>query len=113
MNKITLTQAYDIIFKDYPDVVGVKELSVMLGICSKKVYELLRIGKIPAIPYLWICDWKQLSRPLPIPHTSVTQKTFAKSSHILTITLCWTSLNPYIFKAFTTKCILTVYRGIP
>lgn len=50
MNKITLTQAYDIIFKDYPDVVGVKELSDMLGICSKKVYELLRNGKIPAIP---------------------------------------------------------------
>ena len=50
MNKITLTQAYDLIFKDYPDVVGVKELSDMLGICSKKVYELLRIGKIPSIP---------------------------------------------------------------
>ena len=50
MNKITLTQAYDIIFKDYPDVFGVKKLSDMLGICSKKVYELLRIGKIPAIP---------------------------------------------------------------
>lgn len=50
MNKITLTQAYDIIFKDYPDVVGVKKLSDMLGIGSKKVYELLRIGKIPAIP---------------------------------------------------------------
>ena len=61
---------------------------------------------------LWICGSKQSNRPLPIPRTSVTQKTFAKSRRILTITLCWTNLNPYTFKDFTTKCTLTVYQEI-
>ena len=50
MKNITLAQAYEIIFKDYPDVVGVKELCSMLGMCNKKVYELIRLGKISAIP---------------------------------------------------------------
>ncbi len=50
MNDITMTQAYDVMFKNYPDVVGVKELSSMLGICSKKVYELIHSGAISVIP---------------------------------------------------------------
>ncbi len=50
MNNITMTQAYDVMFKNYPDVVGVKELSNMLGICSKKVYELIHSGAISVIP---------------------------------------------------------------
>lgn len=50
MNDITMTQAYDVMFKNYPDVVGVKELSNMLGICSKKVYELIHSGAISVIP---------------------------------------------------------------
>ena len=49
-NNITTTEMYSIMFKDYPDVVGVKELSKMLGLCNKKVYELIRSGLIPIIP---------------------------------------------------------------
>lgn len=50
MRNITVTQAYEVMFKNFPDVVGVRELSNMLGICNKKVYELIRLGKIAAIP---------------------------------------------------------------
>ena len=48
--KNTIFEAYQVLFKDYPDVVGVKEISEMLGICNKKVYKLLRNGEIPVIP---------------------------------------------------------------
>lgn len=50
MNSITFLQAYEMMFKDYPDVVGVKEISDMLVICTKKVYALIRSGQIKAIP---------------------------------------------------------------
>ncbi|MBQ2823761.1 MAG: helix-turn-helix domain-containing protein [Oscillospiraceae bacterium] len=47
---ISITEAYEIMFKDYPDVVNIKELSEMLGICSKKAYELVHSGAIPVLP---------------------------------------------------------------
>ena len=50
MNNVTVTQAYEMIFRNYPDVIGVKEVSSMLGMCSKKVYELIHNGKLLAIP---------------------------------------------------------------
>lgn len=50
MNDISTVEAYEIIFKDFPDVVGVEEVSKMLGICNKKVYRLIRDGEIPIIP---------------------------------------------------------------
>lgn len=48
--KNTIYEAYQVLFKDYPDVVGVKEISKMLGICNKKVYKLLKNGEMPVIP---------------------------------------------------------------
>lgn len=48
-NETNIT-AYEIMFKDYPDVVGVKELSSMLGMCDKKIYQLIKHGNIPTIP---------------------------------------------------------------
>lgn len=50
MSNISATEAYNIIFTDYPDVVGIKEASKMLGVCSKKVYQLINNGEIPIIP---------------------------------------------------------------
>lgn len=50
MNDISTAEAYEIIFKDFPDVVGVEEVSKMLGICNKKVYRLIKDGEIPIIP---------------------------------------------------------------
>lgn len=51
MNNTSVEEAYIIIFKEFPDVVGVKEAGKMLGICSKKVYQLIRKGDIPIIHY--------------------------------------------------------------
>lgn len=39
----------NIMFKDYPDIVGVKELQQMLGIKRTKAYELLKNGIIKSI----------------------------------------------------------------
>lgn len=50
MNDISTVEAYEIIFKNFPDVVGVEEVSKMLGICNKKVYRLIKEGDIPIIP---------------------------------------------------------------
>ena len=50
MKNTTTAEAYEIIFKDFPDVVGVEEVGKMLGICNKKVYRLIKDGKIPIIP---------------------------------------------------------------
>lgn len=50
MNEISTVEAYEIIFKDFPDVVGVEQVSKMLGICNKKVYRLIKDGEIPIIP---------------------------------------------------------------
>lgn len=46
----TAMEMYSIMFRDYPDVVGVKDLKNMLGLSDKKVYELIRSGLIPTIP---------------------------------------------------------------
>lgn len=47
MNEI---QAYQYMFTNYPDVVTVKQLAEMLGICDKRAYELIRNGDIQALP---------------------------------------------------------------
>lgn len=47
---IDIDNAYEMLFKQYPDVLGVKEVSAMLNICPKKVYQLIKDGSIPTIP---------------------------------------------------------------
>ncbi len=47
---VELNEAYKIIFTQYPDVVGVKEISKMLKLSNRKVYELLKNGDIEVIP---------------------------------------------------------------
>lgn len=38
--------AYRVMFRDYPDVVSVEQMSEMLGICEKSAYRLLHENKI-------------------------------------------------------------------
>ena len=42
-------QIINMMFKDYPDIVGVKELQQMLGIKRTKTYELLKSETIKSI----------------------------------------------------------------
>ena len=47
---ITVSQAYKTMYRDYPEVVGVKDISQMLGISPKRVRQLVQENKLPCIP---------------------------------------------------------------
>ena len=47
---IMMDIAYQTMYRDYPDVVGVKDISKMLGISSKGVRRLVQENKLPCIP---------------------------------------------------------------
>ena len=49
MRKVESSKVYDIIFAGYPDVVTVADVCLMLGVCRKTVYRLIRIGKLPIV----------------------------------------------------------------
>lgn len=61
-NKIAISSTYTAMFKDYPDVVGIKELCEMLGIGRNKAYSLIKEEKIKAIP---------CSRKIKVPKIAV------------------------------------------
>lgn len=46
---MSIKELSDIMFKDFPDCVGVEQLGQMLGIKRTKTYELLRDGTIKSI----------------------------------------------------------------
>ncbi len=41
---------YRALYRNYPDVVGVKEVSAMLNVSTKKVYQLVKANEIERIP---------------------------------------------------------------
>ena len=47
---ITVSQAYKTMYRDYPEVVGVKDISKMLGISPKRVRQLVQENKLPCLP---------------------------------------------------------------
>ena len=48
---MTARELYDIMFRDYPDVVTVRNIKSMIGLCDKYVYRLIRERKIRAFTY--------------------------------------------------------------
>jgi excisionase family DNA binding protein len=44
--KITKKDTYLVMFKEYPDIVDVEQMSEMIGISTKTAYKLLRENKI-------------------------------------------------------------------
>lgn len=46
INKDQISNVYNALFKEYPDVVSVEQISEMLHISTKTVYKLLRENKI-------------------------------------------------------------------
>ena len=48
-NKQEFIELSSVLFKDYPDCIGVKDLQKMLGIKRTKTYELLKSGEIKSI----------------------------------------------------------------
>lgn len=65
---LTNKDAYRVMFRDYPDVVSVEQMSEMLGISTKTAYRLLkdneikhfRVGRTYKIPKLHIFSYLQL-----------------------------------------------------
>ena len=46
---ISSKDVYRTLLKDYPDIMGIEEMSAALGVSTKTAYKLLREGKITAI----------------------------------------------------------------
>lgn len=44
--KITKKDTYLVMFKEYPDIVDVEQMSEMIGVSTKTAYKLLRENKI-------------------------------------------------------------------
>ena len=40
---------YNVVFKDYPDVMNVKQVSSLLGVSTKTVYSLIQKGSLPGM----------------------------------------------------------------
>ena len=65
---LTNKDAYRVMFRDYPDVVSVEQMSEMLGISTKTAYRLLKdneikhfkVGRTYKIPKLHILSYLQL-----------------------------------------------------
>lgn len=47
---IMMGLAYKTMYRDYPEVVGVKDISKMLGISPKRVRQLVQENKLPCLP---------------------------------------------------------------
>ena len=68
---ITGREAYRIMFRDYPDVVNVNQMSKMLGISDKTAYALLRdnkiehfkVGRTYKIPHIHILSYLRVISP--------------------------------------------------
>ena len=46
---ISTQEIYRIVFKEYPDILDVKQVSTLLGVSTKTVYRLLRSGTLDSL----------------------------------------------------------------
>ena len=49
MMDISTQEIYRIVFKEYPDILDVKQVSILLGVSTKTVYRLLRSGSLSSL----------------------------------------------------------------
>ena len=69
---INAKEAFCAVFKDYPDVLDVKQVSQLLSVSTKTVYRLLRTGNM---------DCLKVGREFRVPKVSVMR--YVKVSHPL------------------------------
>jgi len=50
-NRNAEMRAYAVMFTEYPDVVGVREVMRMLGVGRNKAYALVQQGELKRLPY--------------------------------------------------------------
>jgi len=46
---ISTQEIYKVVFKEYPDVMDVRQVSKLLGVSTKTVYRLLRVGALDSL----------------------------------------------------------------
>ena len=69
-------EIYRTVFKDYPDVLDVKQVSRLLGVSTKTVYRLLRNGSLDSL---------KIGREFRVPKVNVMKYVnFSSLSRILT-----------------------------
>ena len=68
--ELSTQEIYRIVFKEYPDVMDVKQVSKLLGVSTKTVYRLLREGALDSL---------KIGREFRIPKVNVMKymKVFA------------------------------------
>ena len=47
--EINTQEIYRVVFKEYPDILDVKQVSALLGVSTKTVYRLLRNGSLDSL----------------------------------------------------------------
>jgi excisionase family DNA binding protein len=47
--EISTKEIYRIVFREYPDVLDVRQVSQLLGVCEKTVYKLIKDGEFPTM----------------------------------------------------------------
>ena len=47
--EINAQDIYKVVLKGYPDVLNVKQVSEILGVCEKTVYKLITEGQLPVL----------------------------------------------------------------
>jgi len=47
--EISTQELYSIVFKEYPDILDVKQVSEVLGISTKTVYKLIKDGSLSSL----------------------------------------------------------------
>ena len=47
--ELSTQEIYRVVFKEYPDVLDVKQISALLGVSTKTVYRLLREGSLASL----------------------------------------------------------------
>jgi excisionase family DNA binding protein len=47
--EINTKEVYQLMFKEYPDILDVKQVSNLLGVSTKTVYRLLRAGSLSSL----------------------------------------------------------------
>ena len=47
--ELSTNEVYRVVFKEYPDILDVKQVSKLLGVSTKTVYKLLRNGTLDSL----------------------------------------------------------------
>ena len=61
---IAPNEVYRLVFKEYPDVMDVKQVSALLGVSTKTVYKLIRDGSLSSM---------KVGREFRVPKVSIMQ----------------------------------------